>query len=265
MEEVEDVATAAANKKYLRQLTHLVHLRVLNLGETVIPMSKYGVSLCHLGKRGLNFDIGEKAPLGKRDKPHLKEPYELIQPVSGMMDYLKNTGDKIEHMDKLLPFLLESTCYIHGDAGLYAAEKIAFLFEGQTAEGLPVCKARTLKKLLEGVVEMDYSNPGVAKPQSRQGDLAAFKPQLGLEAAGRLYDVKQEIYRLPDRLLYRLAMYYGILSESGWDAVEQLASKGIIGVGVGAQEAAHHLQYIVSFATMLLLRAYLLMISKKLS
>ena len=54
--------------------------------------------------------------------------------------------------------------------------------------------------------------------------------------------MKQEIYRLPDRLLYRLAMYYGILPESGWDAVDQLANQGIIGVGASAKQAAHHLQ-----------------------
>ena len=264
MEEAKDEAAA---REYLRQLTHLVHFRVINLGETVVPeskyenedKSKYGMSLDHLSKRGLNFDLGGKTPLGRKDKF-----YDLIQPVAGMLRYLKNERGKIEHRDKLLPFILESTCYVHGDEGLYqayAGKKSVFLTEGQTEQGAPVYKARALKKLLEGVVEMDYSNPGLGEARHKQGDLADFKPQLGLgnavEDAGRLYDVKQEIYRLPDRLLYRLAMYYGILPASGWDAVDQLAEKKIIGVGEKAQKASHHLHYAVSFATMLRLRTYL--------
>ena len=115
-----------------------------------------------------------------------------------------------------------------------------------------------MKKLLEGVQEWDYSHPGVPEPKPKQpGNLAEFEPQFGYHDAGRLYDVKQEIYRLPDRLLYGLAMYYGLLPESGWDAVDQLANRGIIGQGAGGKEAAHHLQYTVSFATMLRLKTYL--------
>ena len=234
---------------------------MINLGETVVPFGKYKLSLDHLGKRGLNFDLGGKIPLGRRDKPHLKKPYELIQPVAGMVHYLHNEEDKMEHMDKLLPYILESTCYVHGDSSLherYVVAKRAFLLESKDSLGRPEYQARSLKKLLEGVVEMDYSNPAQSKPGRRLvGELEDFEPKFDTEDAGRLYDVKQEIYRLPDRLLYRLAMYYGLLPTSGWDAVDQLAQRGIIGVGEDAQKAAHHLHYAVSFATMLRLQTYL--------
>ena len=258
MEDAEDEATAAAWREYLRKLTHLVHFRVINLGETVLHYSQYKSSLAHLGKRGLNFDLGGKTPLGRKDKSHL---YELIQPVSGMMEYLQNEGNKIEHMDKLLPYVLESACYIHGDSGLherYVAEKRAFLLESRDESGNPTYQKRALKKLLEGIVEMDYRNSAQAKSGRRQGgDLNDFDPKFGEEGAGRLYNVKQEIYGLPDRLLYQLAMYYGILPTSGWDAVDQLKQHGIIGVGENAQQASHHLHYAVSFATMLRLETYL--------
>ena len=157
VEEAKDEAAAREYRAYMRQLTHLVHFRVINLGETVIPESKYGMILDHLTKRGLNFDVGGRTPLGRKDKP-----YELIQPVAGMLHYLKNEGNRIEHIDKNLPYILESTCYVQGEEGLYkayAAEKSGFLAECQTDQGLPVYKARSLKKLLEGVVELDYSNP----------------------------------------------------------------------------------------------------------
>ena len=261
IEDAKNEAQEARWKEYFRKLTHLVHFRVINLGETVVPFGKYKLSLDHLGKRGLNFDLGGKIPLGRSDKPHLKKPYELIQPVSGMVHYLYNEEDKMEHMDKLLPYILESTCYVYGDSSLherYVAEKCAFLLDSRDALGNPAYQKRALKKLVEGVVERDYSQPGVIKDGRRhQGDLADFKPKFGDEDAGRLYDVKQEIYRLPDRLLYRLAMYYGILPTSGWDAIDQLSQHGIIGVGDEAQQAAHHLHYAVSFATMLRLQTYL--------
>ena len=255
IEDAKNEAQEARWKEYFRKLTHLVHLRVINLGETVFPKHQYGVSLDHLGKRGLNFDLGGKTPLGRKDKPHLKKPYELIQPVSGMVYYLHNEEDKMEHMDKLLPYILESTCYVHGDSSLherYVTEKRAFLLESLDDSGNPAYQKRALKKLVEGVVEMDYRNPEQDKPGRRQvGDLEDFEPKFGMEDAGRLYDVKQEIYRLPDRLLYRLAMYYGMLPMSGWDAVVQLAASGII-----HPSAVHYLHYTVSFATMLRLHTY---------
>ena len=258
MENAPDEDTAEAWRAYFRKLTHLVHLRVINLGETVVPFSKYKLSLDHLGKRGLNFDLGGKTPLVRKDKLHLEEPYELIQPVSAMVHYLHNEEDKMEHMDKLLPYILESTCYVYGDSSLherYVAAKCAFLLESKDESGNPAYQKRALKKLVEGVVEMDYKNPEQYK--NLEGDLADFEPQFELTDEGKLYNVKQEIYRLPDRLLYRLAMYYGILPESGWDAVDQLSQQDIIGVGENAQQAAHHLQYAVSFATMLRLQTYL--------
>ena len=151
MEDVENEPTAEVWREYFRKLTHLVHFRVINLGETALPYSQYKkykneVSLDHLGKRGLNFDLGGKTPLGRKDKSHLKKPYELIQPVSGMVYYLHNEEDKMEHMDKLLPYILESTCYVHGDSSLherYVTEKRAFLLKSRDASGkASVSKAR---------------------------------------------------------------------------------------------------------------------------
>ena len=259
MEDTPDEAKAETWRAYLRNLTHLVHFRVINLGETVLPFSEYKISLDHLGKRGLNFDLGGKTPLGRKDKPHLNQPYELIQTVEGMLKYLKNEDGKMEHMDKLLPFILESTCHVHGDSTLhdkYVAEQRKF-FTSQDPAGRHASQERMMKKLLEGVSELDYSQPIAKAGRRQEGDIAGHTPKLHPDDAGRLYDVKQEIYRLPDRLIYGLAMYFGICPESGWDAVEQLKQQGIIGQGKAAQQAGHHLKYALSFATMLRLTTYL--------
>ena len=258
MEDAPDEDTAETWRAYFRKLTHLVHFRVINLGETVLPFSQYKISLDHLGRKGLNFDLGGKTPLGRKDKDRAdkNKGYELIQSVEGMMAYLKNEGNKMEHIDKLLPYILERTCYIHGDQGLhgrYLASQQAFWSSCQDAAGKHAYQDRMRKKLLEGVSELDQSQPGVVrKGREQPGDLRTVGPKLHPEDAGRLYDVKQEIYRLPDRLLYGLAFYYGILPESAWDAVDKLLASNKIN-----EEAARHLKYMVSFAVMLRLDTYL--------
>ena len=263
MEDAPGEATAEAWRAYFRKLTHLVHFRVINLGETVLPFSQYKISLDHLGRKGLNFDLGGKTPLGRKDKDRADKDkgYELIQSVAGMMAYLKNEGNKMEHIDKLLPYILERTCYIHGDQKLhndYLAAQRAFWSSCQDAAGKHAYQERMRKKLLEGVSELDHSQPGVVrKGREQPGDLRAVGPKLGPGDAGKLYDVKQEIYRLPDRLLYGLATYYGLRPESAWDAVDKLKAQGIIGVSEEAKQAAHHLKYAVSFATMLRLATYI--------
>ena len=227
-------------RAYLRKLTHLVHFRVINIGETVIPISKYGVSLDHLCSVGFNFDLGGKTPLGRPDKP-----YSLIQPVDVMLAYLRTTGKQIE--DKFLPFILETTCYVHGNKALYKEyeeKKQSFLVQTRTAQGIPVHRARAQRMYKEDLVEKERV--------IRVGDIQRLQPKFHDMDAGRLYNVKQEIYRLPDRLLYGLAMYYGILSKSGWDAVAQMYKREIIN-----SDALCHLQYAVSFATMLRLKTYL--------
>ena len=255
MGDAKHKAQEARWRAYFRKLTYLVHFRVINLGETVLPFSEYKISLDHLGRKGLNFDLGGKTPLGRKDKD-----YELIQPVAGMLKYFKNEDDKMEHMDKLLPFVLESTCHVHGASTLherYVAEQRKF-FTSQDPGGRRASQKRMMKKLLEGVSELDHSQAGVVKAGRKQaGNLRTFGPKLHPEDAGRLYDVKQEIYRLPDRLISGLAMYFGIFPESAWDAVEQLKGQGIIGVSAEAKQASHRLQYAVSFATMLRLATYI--------
>ena len=250
MEDAPDEATAEAWRAYFRNLTHLVHFRVINLGETVLPFSEYEISLDHLGKRGLNFDLGGKTPLGRKvkkdkDKKDEDKPYELIQPVQQMAAYMQNEGGKMEQRDKLLPYILESTCHIYGDRSLheaYEAKQANFLQE-QAASGQYAYQQRIAKKLLQGVKDLSRQQPG---------DISSHRPSLDPIDAGKLYNVKAEIYRLADRLLYGLAMYYGLRPQSGWDAVDQLLASNRIHT-----EAARHLKYMASFAAMLRLETYL--------
>ncbi|MEO1301177.1 MAG: tetratricopeptide repeat protein, partial [Bacteroidota bacterium] len=213
MEESSDQEAASA---YFKQLTHLVNFRVVN------------------------------KTLSERQE----EPYTLVKTVPEMLHYLKNEDSQVAHTDKDLPYILESTCHVHGDKQLYEAyetQKIAFLSD-------PVIyKRRAIKRMLEGTVEWDYSQLGTVSPQPNGlGNPGQFPLQFGPADGDTLHTLKQEIHHLSDRLLYGLALYYGIMSGNGWDAVAQLCARRVI-----CREAVPHLSYALSFAHMLRLRTYL--------
>jgi hypothetical protein len=110
--ENEDFRTDSDPKvrDYFENLSHLAHFKVIGLGETVFPVSKYGVDTSHLVHVGVNFDLGGKTPLGRigNDKP-----YNLIKSVDWMLHYVYNEEDKASHIDKNLPYILENVCYVY--------------------------------------------------------------------------------------------------------------------------------------------------------
>jgi hypothetical protein len=111
-------------------------------------------------------------------------------------------------------------------------------------------EARAFQRLTEGSVEFDYLD--ISKTEKLEGNIVNYEPKVvGNDATGIFFNAKQEIYRLPDRLLYDLAFYYAINSNSVWDAIEQLQKKCVIN-----DEAAKNLLYAASFATLLRLRVY---------
>lgn len=242
-------------KDYFKNLSHLVHFKVICLRETIIPTSKYGINLESFVCRGFNFDLGGKTPLGRVEKD---KNYELIQTPEKMARYL---NEKYAHVDKNLPYILEASCFIYGEEELFTdyRGKVTEIINIKNKDGIPNYKTRTLKRLKEGVVEYNYSGD-TNKPQKTQveGDLKSFAPNLLIYGnEGKLFNVKLEIYRLPDRFLYTLALYFGIESESAWDAVDKLKEKKVIGSIRQSKHAPHYLKYAASFAIMLRIRTYL--------
>ncbi len=44
-------------KQYFKNLSHLVNFKMSNLGETIIPTSKYGLDMSHLGSVDKIFNV----------------------------------------------------------------------------------------------------------------------------------------------------------------------------------------------------------------
>jgi tetratricopeptide (TPR) repeat protein len=244
-------------KEYFKNLSHLVNFKIINLGETIIPISQYGLDLSHLVHEAVNFDLGGITPLGRigGDKP-----YELIKTVDLMMHYVRDYEDKASHIDKNLPHILENVCYVYGDEELvkeYKDKVTEFLHckdENDPHKRLN-CEIRALKLLKEGAVGIAYlqkSSDLKPKQISFKGDLKKLEPNL-FDDNGRLFfDVKQGIYRLPDRMIYNLGLHYGIEGDSSWDTVDKLETKAIIN-----PQAAMNLKNAITFATTLRLKTYL--------
>ncbi len=258
--ENNDYKKDPATKDYFRNLSHLIHFKVINLGETIIPTSRYGLDMSHLVHPGVNFDLGGKTPLGRIDGD---KPYDLIKTVEEMMWYVRNEDNKSEHIDKSLPFILEKVTYITeneepGNEKLVKDYKdLVKDFLQQPSADNPTLKNhqfRALKVLKEGSVEFNYlqqnSNQLLAK--NTPGDLERLQPQLGTaDNDGQVFNVKQEIYRLPDRMIYNLGLYYMTDSNSAWKTMDDLAEAQIL-----YADAVNNIKYALSYATVLRLRLY---------
>jgi hypothetical protein len=238
-------------RDYFKNLAHSVNFRIINLGETTIPKSRYGIELDHLVYPGIMFDLGGKTALGRVDG---NKPYDLVQTIEGMMLYVKNEGDRAEHIDKNLPNILLQTTHIYGEKALtdsYQGRVTEFL-HSTNEQGRKQYEARSIKLLKEGAVEIDYMKSGTKSRHS--GDLDRLTPLDSEDYMkhGRLFDVKQEIYRLPDRLLYNLGLCYGLQSDNIIEIANLLFCEGIINI-----EASNNLKYAATFASMLRLQTYI--------
>ncbi|WPY01707.1 hypothetical protein Trichorick_01625 (plasmid) [Candidatus Trichorickettsia mobilis] len=223
-------------KNYFKNLTYLVYFQIANLGETIIPTSRYEIDLAHLVNQAVTLDLGGKVPLGRREKD---KEYELIKTVEGMLLYLYNQNNSIEYIDKNLPYILEKSCFIYGDENLaleYQTRVKDFLFRTKDDLGYFYGQSRALRLLKSGTKELIN---GVLVEY--KGDLEKFSPLIRKE--GEPLNVKQEIYRTIERLIHSLAYLYNIDKGNVWEIIDQLTQEKII-----SPQGATNLQFAFSFA-----------------
>ena len=222
--------------KYFQNLTDALHIKILNLGETVLP-SMYIKSLNnfespdpnsnwfydHITPRGLSFDGAMpwacKTPKGR--KPTSEKPWttQLIQTPLEMAAFQSEDAEVREGYR--VADVLRAVCLIAGDEQVvneYLSHVKAILslrcdtqIQEGTTESLTVAQARALTALRE-----DHQRYNM------------FSDIFHARAGGKLHNVKQELYRLPSTFISSLGLYFGIESPRISDIVFTLCKNGII-------------------------------------
>ncbi|XP_035694151.1 uncharacterized protein LOC118428252 [Branchiostoma floridae] len=231
-------------RRYFLNLTHYLHLKVINLGETILPaMAIPSLNDFYsedpdkdwffdsVTPRGFSFDgfmpWACKTPFG-RDKTKTKQSVSLIQPPAKMAEFQELEVSLTEgyHLSDIL-------------------RRVAFL----AGEKALVNKYR---KNLNKVVTSDLLSHFQSR-LSAMGILSENREMMTTyEPTGQLLNVKKDIYRFPGVAIEILVLCCQINLASTWAVIDRLRETGQI-----QRENATHLTVLTSISAELRLRTYM--------
>ena len=260
-----------AYKNYARNLTKLLHIKIVNLGETPLrtiaiePLNNFKIAnpdddwfrddiidskfnfdgpdwyACKLpfGRKGYKAKVKVKDTNGEKEEIVIKPDYELIDTIEGLAKFQSEEPSKVgltwHKSDKHLVQALKTVVLIDGDEELLKDYRKAILPDDDNSRMIQ--KERSLEILFE--------------------DLAKFSLKLGEDEEGKLFDVKKDIYRIADRTIVALSNYYNITAsaeEDGisiWDTIDKMVKEKIFNT-----MDAQHLKAVLSIAAELRMNTY---------
>ncbi|XP_078682557.1 uncharacterized protein LOC144916983 [Branchiostoma floridae x Branchiostoma belcheri] len=228
-------------RRYFLNLTHYLHLKVINLGETILPAMAIPSLNDFLSEdpekdwfydsvtpRGFAFDgfmpWASKTPFG-RDETKSKPPVSLIQTPAKLAEYQHLHIALAEGYH--LSDILRRVTYLTGDESL--------VDEYKSIVKKSVDRSPVLSRLSAMLILKD--------------DIRQIEK---VEPTAQLLDVKKEIYRFPSVAVDVLSICCGITIPSVWGMIEELHKTQRI-----SDEDAHHLTVLISISAELRLRTYI--------
>ncbi|XP_066294714.1 uncharacterized protein [Branchiostoma lanceolatum] len=241
---IEDGKDNDKTRQYFINLTHYLNMKVINLGETILPAMAIPSLNNFLSEdpeedwfydsvtpRGFSFDgfmpWASKTPFG-RDQTKTKPSVSLIQTPTGMAEFQELDVSLAEgyHLSDIL-------------------RRVVFL----TGEELLV---NEYTKLLGEIItnhRLSFFQSLLSATQILHENRHHFDSH---EPTGELLNVKQDIYRFPGIVVEALALCSQITHASAWDIIDEL--KQTQGMN---EENATHLTVLASISAELRLRTYM--------
>ncbi|KAI8495304.1 hypothetical protein Bbelb_267590 [Branchiostoma belcheri] len=228
-------------RRYFLNLTHYLHLKVINLGETILPAMAIPSLNDFLSEdpekdwffdsvtpRGFAFDgfmpWASKTPFG-RDETKSKPSVSLIQTPAKLAEYqhLQIALAEGYHLSDIL----RRVAYLTGDESL-----VNDYTDRVNKSADPILSRLSAYLIL----------------------MADLRHIVNIEPTGQLLDVKKEIYRFPSVAIDVLSICCacGITIPSVWRLIEELHKAQRI-----SDEDAHHLIVLISISAELRLRTYI--------
>ncbi|CAH1244669.1 C1QTNF5 [Branchiostoma lanceolatum] len=228
-------------RRYFLNLTHYLHLKVINLGETILPAMAIPSLNDFLSEdpekdwffdsvtpRGFAFDgfmpWASKTPFG-RDETKNKPPLSLIQTPAKLVEYqnLKIALSEGYHLSDIL----RRVTFLTGDESLVDdyVDRV-----NKSVDCSPVLSRLSAMLILgNNIRQIENVIP-----------------------TGQLLDVKKEIYRFPSLAVDVLSACCSITIPSVWGMIEEFHKTQRI-----SREDAHHLTVLISISAELRLRTYI--------
>ena len=238
--------SAEEHKIYFRKLTQLLHSMVICFGETILP--SMGIDCLEkwfyddVTPRGFAFDGALpqacKTPLGKREKDG-KIVYELIDIPAEIAKFQRL---KWLQVNPQLACVLRTILVINrGEKALKLVRDYKLCLNEELDRLVANEEDTSPRKMREALARLELAR-----------DLDVFHPRLGDEdQAGKFFDVKKEIYRLMDRLVASVGLYFNARAQSAWECLQWLHKENFV-----SERGMRNLYIAVSIGAELRARAY---------